>query len=55
MKDFITFEELKKKEEELVAEYNENIAKGWQVFADYAIEKLKGVRYVMTLIDGKVR
>lgn len=55
MKDYITLEELAKKEKELIAEYNENIAKGRQLFADYAIEKLKGVRYVMTLIDGKSR
>lgn len=55
MKDFITLEELENKEAELVAEYNENIAEGYQLFADYAIEKLKGVRYVMMLIDGKIR
>lgn len=55
MKDRITLEELKEKEKELIAEYNENIAKGWGCFAEHSIECLKAVRYVMTLIDGKIR
>lgn len=55
MKDFITFDELKQKEAELIAEYNENTAKGWNVFAEHSLECLKAVRYVLTLIDGKSR
>jgi archaeosine-15-forming tRNA-guanine transglycosylase len=55
MKDYITLKELEAKENELIAEYNEYTAKGWNVFAEHAIESLKAVRYVMTLIDGKAR
>ena len=54
-KNSITLEELETKEAELIAEYNENIAKGWGVFAEHSLECLKAVRYVMTLIDGKCR
>lgn len=53
MKDCITLEELRAKEKELVAEYNENIAKGWNCFAENSIKNLEAVRYVMSLIDRK--
>ena len=54
-KNYITLEELEKKEVELIAEYNEYHAKGWECFAENAINNLRGVRYVMSLIDGKSR
>ena len=54
-KNHITLEELKEKEQELKAEYNENVAKDWGVFAEHSLECLRAVRYVMTLIDGKSR
>ena len=54
-KNYITLDELKEKEKNLIAEYNENVAKGWGVFAEHSLECLKAVRYVMTLIDGKSR
>ena len=53
MENYITLEELKEKEKELVKEYNENIEKGWNVFAEYSIRNLEAVRYVITLIKNK--
>lgn len=53
MKDkYITLEELKQKEAELIAEYNENINKGLKLFADNALENLKSVRYIIKLIEN---
>lgn len=53
MKDCITLEELRAKETELVAKYNEYIKKGWQCFADNSIKNLEAVRYVIALIENK--
>ena len=53
MKDYITIEELREKEKELVAEYNENISKGWGCFAENSIKNLEAVRYVIKLIENK--
>lgn len=53
MKDHITIEELREKEKELVAEYNECVAKGWGCFAENAIKNLEAVRYVIQLINNK--
>jgi hypothetical protein len=54
-KNYITLEELEKKEAELVAKYNEYYNKGWNSFAENTLNNLKSVRYVMSLIDGKSR
>ena len=53
MKDCITLEELREKEKELIAEYNENMEKGWSLFAEYSIKNLEAVRYVIALIENK--
>lgn len=50
-KDFITLEELRQKEAELVAEYNEYSAKGWNCFAENSIKNLEAVRYIIALIE----
>ena len=55
MENYITLEELKAKEEALIAEYNRNMEKGYKGFADYSIKKLEAVRYVMELIEKKNR
>ena len=34
-------------------EYNENIKKGWGVFAEYSIKNLEAVRYIIQLIENK--
>ena len=52
-KDFITLKELREKEKELIEEYNENIKKGWGVFAEYSIKNLEAVRYIIQLIENK--
>lgn len=51
-KDYITLDELRVKEKELIAEYNENIKKGWGVFAEYSIKNLEAVRYIIKFIEN---
>lgn len=50
-KDYITLEELRNKEAELVEEYNEYMKKGWGCFAENAIKNLEAVRYIIRLIE----
>ncbi|MBQ4511166.1 MAG: hypothetical protein II984_10595 [Clostridia bacterium] len=50
---YITLEELKEKEKQLIEEYNENMAKKWNVFAEYSLKCLEAVRYVIRLIENK--
>ena len=50
---YITLEELKEKEKQLIKEYNENMAKKWNVFAEHCLKCLEAVRYVITLIENK--
>lgn len=52
-KDYITLDELREKEEELIAEYNENIKKGLGLFAEHSIKNLEAVRYIIGLIENK--
>ncbi len=54
-KDYITLDELREKEKELVEEYNENIKKGWGCFAENAIKNLEAVRYIIRLIENKYK
>lgn len=49
----ITLNELREKEKELIAEYNENIKKGWGCFAENSIKNLEAVRYIIRLIENK--
>lgn len=53
MDKFITLSELKEKEKQLIDEYNENVAKNWNVFAEHSLKCLEAVRYVITLINLK--
>ena len=53
MKDCITLEELRAKEKELIAEYNEYNKKGWNCFAENSIKNLEAVRYIIALIENK--
>ena len=53
MKDYITIAELREKEKELVAEYNEYTKKGWNCFAENSIKNLESVRYIIRLIENK--
>ncbi len=50
---YITLEELKEKEKQLIEEYNENVAKKWNVFAEHSLKCLEAVRYVIKLIENK--
>ena len=53
MDKFITLNELREKEKQLIEEYNENLAKKWNVFAEHSLKCLEAVRYVITLIESK--
>lgn len=50
---YITLEELKEKEKQLIEEYNENVAKKWNVFAEHSLKCLEAVRYVIKIIENK--
>lgn len=51
--NYITIEELREKEKELIEEYNKNIKKGWGCFAENSIKNLEAVRYIIGLIERK--
>lgn len=53
MKDYITLEELREKEEKLIAEYEQYMERGLKTFANFSLKNLEAVRYVMELIEKK--
>lgn len=51
-KDYITIKELEEKEQELIAEYNEYVQRGWRDFAANTVKDIQAVRYVKLLIKN---